>query len=60
MPNNIGNIVGKAGADTLKPKKMNIIDVSHWQGKINWAAVAAQTNPFKIDGAIIKSSTGVV
>lgn len=57
----IGNILAKIGEKVLgiKKKQMNIIDVSHHNGKINWLTVASQITPFKIDGAIIKVSTGV-
>lgn len=41
-----------------KPKPMFILDVSHHQSKIDWKKVATQNTP-KIDGVILKSSTGV-
>lgn len=51
--------LGKLIGSFIKKKTMNIIDISHHNGKINWAAVASQVTPFKIDGVIIKTSTGV-
>ena len=57
---NLGNILGIIAKKILnKEQKMNIIDISHHNSKINWLTVASQTVPFKIDGAIIKTSTGV-
>lgn len=60
MLNNIiaaGSFIGKIAQKIFK-KDMLIIDVSHHQGKINWPVVATKNTP-KIDGVIIKSSTGV-
>lgn len=49
----IGGMIGALGAN----KKMFGIDVSHWQGNIDWAKVAQ--NVPKVDFAIIKTSTGI-
>lgn len=45
------------GALATKKEKMFGIDVSHWQGQIDWAKVAK--NVPKVDFAIIKATTGI-
>lgn len=54
MPSDL--IKGVINAIKLTP--MFIIDISHHQSKIDWAKVTTQNVP-KIDGAFIKTSTGV-
>lgn len=49
----IGQILIKA----YNSLKMNGIDVSHWNGKIDWKIVRTQSNPV-IDFTYIKCSTG--
>jgi lysozyme len=54
------NLRAKVGALISKNNdNPAILDVSHHNGQIDWAKVASQTSPFKVEGVIIKASTGV-